>query len=207
MGKIIHGLYGITHHDALSQQQLADDVEAAFKGGMQVLQYRDKTSNANDKKQRADLLLEICKHFQKPLIVNDDPLLCKKVGAHGVHLGQSDSAIKEARSLLGETCLIGVTCHNLPLLAQQAQTQGASYIGLGRFFPSQTKSEAPLASIDCIAEVKKVCSLPLVAIGGITLDNACSLIDAQVDALAVINGLFSAENIESRAQQFSNLFN
>lgn len=206
MIKKIHGLYGITHHHELSQKKLADDVEAAFKGGMQLLQYRDKHSSPEENLQRASLLLEICRRYQKPLIINDDPALCKKIGAQGVHLGQGDASLAEAREILGTESIIGITCHSSALLAQSAQQQGADYIALGRFFPSQTKSEAPLASLECIAEVKQLCSLPLVAIGGISLDNANSLIDAQIDAIAVIHGLFSAENIETRAQEFSRFF-
>lgn len=203
---IIQGLYGITHHDHLSQQQLLDDVEAALKGGMQVLQFRDKQSTSEEKKHRASGLLELCQQYQKPLIINDDPLLCKMIGAQGVHLGQEDSKITQAREILGEQAVIGATCHASVELAVNAQRQGANYIALGSFFPSKTKTRAAIAPLTCIAEVKQQCKLPLVAIGGITLDNASSLIDAQVDAIAVINALFFSEDIHQQAQKFSTFF-
>lgn len=203
----IHGLYAITHHDHLSINRLLCDVEAALKGGANIIQFRDKHSSTKEKLHRARALKTLCEGYQRMFLINDDITLCEQVNADGVHLGLEDISIKEARKYLGNNKIIGATCHDSLQHALDAQQQGATYIALGRFFSSQSKSDAPLANINCIAPIKKQCGLPIVAIGGITLDNAPTLILQNVQALAVIHDLFSHNNIEQRAKQFCAFFN
>ena len=202
----ISGLYALTHHDRKNREALLADVEAALKGGAKLIQFRDKTSSSEEKLLRAQALKELCERYQKPLLINDDVKLCIKINAHGVHLGQEDGSIETARKLLGSNKIIGATCHQSPEFAQKAEQDGADYIALGSFYSSKTKPKASLAPLTCIKEVRKVCSLPIVAIGGITLDNAPELLEENVDALAVISELFTANNIEANAKQFSQLF-
>ncbi len=202
----ISGLYALTHHDQLSEAKMLEDMEAVIKGGAKLIQFRDKFSKPDEKKHRAQNLLALCKNYQIPLIINDDLNLCIAIDADGVHLGQEDGSVSEARRRLGENKIIGVTCHNSPALALEAKQHHASYIALGSFFPSHTKTNAKPAELACIQQVKAMCELPLVAIGGITLDNAPVLLKHKVDALAVIHDLLDAENIELRAAQFTHLF-
>lgn len=202
----IHGLYAITNHGHLSIDVLLKDMEAVLKGGASIIQFRDKHSSTTEKEKRAVALQTLCADYQSVFIINDDVALCKKINADGIHLGTRDISITEARKYLGNHKIIGATCHSSLSLALQAQAQTANYIALGKFFPSLTKDEAPLASINCIAPIQKECHLPIVAIGGITLDNAPALIAQNVQALAVINDLFSQTHIEQRAQQFCSLF-
>lgn len=202
----IQGLYAITHHDDLSLKRLLSDVEAVLKGGATIIQFRDKHSSTKEKLLRARALKTLCEDYQRVFLINDDITLCEQVNADGVHLGVDDVSIKEARKYLGSNKIIGATCHGSITLALQAQSLGADYIALGKFFPSLTKNEAPLVDLSCIREIKKQCSLPIVAIGGITLDNAPTLISQQVQALAVINDLFSHHDIEQRAKQFCAFF-
>ena len=203
----ISGLYVLTHHDNSSCDDMLSDIEDVLKGGAKLIQFRSKTLNEQEKLKRACKLLELCNSFHIPLIINDDVFLCKEIHAHGVHLGQQDSHIKEARALLGEGKIIGATCHQSPDLAFEAKKSGADYIALGSFFASQTKVNASRASLDCIRSVKQACGLPIVAIGGINLDNASELLAHKVDALAVINGVLNADDIETQARQFTQLFN
>lgn len=205
----INGVYAITHHDQTNLKQLLAEVEAALKGGVSILQFRDKASSANEKKQRAQALKTLCYTYCSLFIINDDVELCQAVQADGVHLGLKDSSIKKARELLGDKHIIGATCHDSPILAREAEVHGASYIALGSFFPSQSKPDAKLATIDCIDDIKQQTTLPIVAIGGITLDNAPALIKHGAESLAIIDDLFGQpdlKSIESQARKLSQLF-
>jgi thiamine-phosphate pyrophosphorylase len=203
----IEGLYAISHHEQLGKEKLLADIEAALIGSAKLVQYRDKTSSQQVRLKQAQALLELCQHYKRPLLINDDIALCKAIGAQGVHLGQEDGSVSEARSILGSSAIIGVTCHNNPEFAIKAEKEGASYVALGSFFKSKTKERANAAALSTIAETKAQCSLPLVAIGGITLDNAPILLNEGVDALAVINDLFSRNNIQKQASLYTKLFN
>lgn len=205
--KKISGLYAITQHDHLSDDVLFKDVEAVLSGGAQMLQFRDKSNNIIKRKERAQILLQQCRRHNALLLINDDVELCKMVQADGVHLGQSDQALDAARQQLGDKAIIGISCHNSLELAVKAQKQGANYIALGRFFPSKTKPDAPQADISLIRQVRQQCSLPLVAIGGITLDNAGTLLNEGVDALALIHDLWASKNIQQQAQTYCQLIN
>lgn len=199
----IRGLYAITDPALTPGERLLPACEAALRGGARLLQYRDKLACAEDRERRARALVDLCHHHGALLLINDDVRLAQRIGAHGVHLGQSDGAVADARALLGTQAIIGVTCHNQPLLAEKAVDQGASYVAFGRFFASVTKPLAPSAPLEVLAHDLPV---PKVAIGGITPDNAAILIRAGASALAVIHGLFARDDIEATARQFSRLF-
>ncbi len=127
-----------------------------------------------------------------------------------MHLGQEDGSLAAARALLGRQAIIGATCHAQLPLAEQAARDGASYVAFGRFFQSHTKPGAPAANHELLREARARIGLPIVAIGGITLDTAPSLIAEGVQMIAVIHALFAADSaaeVERRAQAFSQLFN
>jgi thiamine-phosphate pyrophosphorylase len=140
-----------------------------------------------------------------PLIINDDAQLAKAVGADGVHLGKDDGDIANARAVLGEAAIIGVSCYNSLDRAVTAQAQGASYVAFGRFFSSNTKPLAAPAQLDTLQQAKAVIKLPIVAIGGILPSNGLALIDAGADLLAVVGGLFD-NALENAARQYHALF-
>jgi len=202
----IRGLYAITDPALTPAETLFDAADAVLRGGARLLQYRDKMASPPLRKARALHLAALCRRHGAILIINDEPLLAAEIGAHGVHLGQADCNLQIARRMLGREAIIGVSCHGDLGLARTACTQGASYVALGRFFPSRTKPGAPPASIDVLQEAARTLSLPVVAIGGITPDNAPQLIRAGADGLAAIHGLFAAPDIEARARQFASLF-
>ena len=142
-----------------------------------------------------------------PLIINDDPELALACGAGGVHLGQQDVSVAQARTLLGDDAIVGATCHGHLELAEQAASQGADYLAFGRFHTSGTKPGAPAAMPEILSEAGGF-GLPRTAIGGITLENGAPLIRAGADLLAVVGGLFSGDmvQIEERAKAFTRLF-
>lgn len=198
-------LYAITDTELLRERLLAS-VEAALKGGCGWVQYRDKSRDHPRRRVEAQALLELCHRYDGRLLINDDLALAHEVSADGVHLGQTDGDPEQARRLLGPEALIGVTCHDSLALARDARSAGASYVAFGRFFPSQTKPGAPPAAKTLLTRARaELPGLPLVAIGGVTLDNGGLLLQAGADRLAVSHHLFSAPDIEARARAFGPL--
>ncbi|MBC53288.1 MAG: thiamine phosphate synthase [Gammaproteobacteria bacterium] len=200
------GVYAITDEHLLSDASLLPAVGQALAGGVRIVQYRRKSGEFRDRVAQAAALKTLCHSAQARLIINDDIDLCQAVDADGVHLGQSDTALAEARYRLGPTAVIGASCHDQPALVAAAEKQGASYVALGRFYPSVTKPGAPAASIDNLRLIRQQTRLPIVAIGGVTADNGRVLIDAGADMLAVINYLFAAPDIQARADELNRLF-
>lgn len=200
------GVYAITDEHLLTDTALLPSAEQALAGGVRVLQYRRKSGAFCDRVVQAAALKTLCRRYHACLIINDDIDLCQAVEADGVHLGQSDTALMEARYRLGPQAVIGISCHDNPAMVAAAQQQGASYIALGRFYPSQTKPDAPAASVDNLRLIRRQTQLPIVAIGGITAANGRALVEAGADLLAIINYLFAAPDIHARARELSNLF-
>ena len=159
----LSGVYAITDPDLLQGEKLISAVIHALDGGVSVIQYRDKKSSSIDRKRNAQSLASCCHDFGVPLIINDDIQLCKSVCAAGVHIGQSDTPLKIARSKLGCDAIIGVTCHDKLALALDAWENQATYIALGRFFSSTTKANAPACDISVIKQVKSQINCPVVA--------------------------------------------
>lgn len=199
------GLYAITDQPQ-DRTQLIEQVGMALAGGARIVQYRDKSSDRARRLDEALALLKLCHQHQAPLIINDDIELACRVQADGIHLGQRDTALKDARNRLGEDCIIGISCYNDFSLAQQAVADGADYIAFGAFFPSGTKPTALAASRDLLYRAKQELEIPVVAIGGITPHNAAALLDAGADMLAVVQGLFAQPDIKLAARAFSSLF-
>ncbi len=200
------GLYAITDSRLLGADKLLPAVEAALKGGATVIQYRDKSDDAKQRLTEARALASLCARYQRPLLINDDIDLARSAGAQGVHLGQGDGSVTAARAALGDDALIGVTCHDRLELALQAEADGADYVAFGAFFPSSTKPGAVPAPLSLLDEARRQLRVPIVAIGGITVDNAHLVIEHQAAMVAVIHSLFAAVDIEQRARAFCQLF-
>jgi len=199
------GLYAITD-SRFKADDIAQQVLKAIQGGARIIQYRDKSDDANLRLKEAAAIAEVCKTNDVIFIVNDDIELAKAVNADGVHLGHTDASLKKARELLGADAAIGVSCYADIDRAKAAQLSGASYVAFGRFFNSRTKPNAPAVSLDVLVEAKKQLNVPVVAIGGITQDNGAPLINSGADMLAVVNGVFGATDITLAAQSICNLF-
>lgn len=198
------GLYAITPQCA-DTALLLRMVEAALKGGAAAVQYREKTGDVALRHEQASELLPLCHAYHAPFIINDDLRLADLVGADGVHLGRDDGDVRKARVILGADKIIGASCYQSLQLALSAQDHGADYVAFGSFFSSSTKPDATPAPLHLL-EQASVLHVPVVAIGGITPDNANTLMDAGVDSLAVISALFNAPDIEAVARKFNRLF-
>ncbi|MDC0197659.1 thiamine phosphate synthase [Candidatus Thioglobus sp.] len=183
----IKGLYGITPDEDLNINLIENAIK---KYNIKILQYRRKVVNIKNKAEEATILLNLCIEYNTLFIVNDDVNLCKKVGAHGIHIGQGDINVRSAREILGDKYIIGVTCHNSLELALEAERSGADYIALGAIFKSKNKSESIHCSLSQVTEIKKNISIPIVGIGGVNLENQYSLYQAGCSSVAMIDGLF-----------------
>jgi thiamine-phosphate pyrophosphorylase len=200
----ISGLYAITP-DETDTAELLRKLRLALLGGARVLQYRNKAADAALRLEQASALRKLTREFSVPLIINDDAILAQQVDADGVHLGGEDGSVAAARAALGSGKLIGISCYNRVALALEAVQQGADYVAFGSFFASTVKPGAVAASPDLLRQARREIAVPLVAIGGITVQNGAQLLEAGADALAVISAVFSVTDIQNAARQFSNL--
>lgn len=201
----LHGLYALTP-DIADTARLLTLVAQALEGGARLVQYRSKSRDVALRHEQASELAELCHRHGVPLIINDDVRLAALTEADGVHLGRDDAPIAEARINLGEDKIIGVSCYADIDRARAAEAQGADYVAFGSFFPSPTKPEASPCPVGLLSEAKKVLHIPVVAIGGITPENAAQLIAAGADAVAVISALWDAPDVRVAAARFARLF-
>lgn len=193
------GLYVVTP-ETLSGAPLVEAVTAAVEHGARAVQYRDKSDDSGRRIDDAWALVEVCHPRGVPLIVNDDASLARAVGADGVHLGRDDLALAAARDLLGDDIILGVSCYDEPERARVAVDEQANYVAFGSFFSSTTKPGAVRAGPELVREVRESIEVPIVAIGGITAENAPALLEAGVDMLAVVNAVFGAETPDGIAK-------
>ena len=166
-----------------------------------MVQLRDKVSPIGRLLPVARDLCRLAREAGVTFIVNDRVDLALAVDADGCHVGQNDLPTQVARRLLGRNRILGVSSHSLAE-ALQAEADGADYLAVGSIFPTRTKSEFQLVGLDLLTQARQKCSLPLVAIGGITLENVSEVIRAGADGAAVISAIGGAEDPERATQQF-----
>lgn len=200
---IPRGLYLLTPDEPDSARLLARTRPLLAHAAL--LQYRNKAADAALRRVQAAALLEACRAAGVPLVVNDDIALAAELGADGVHLGEHDAAVAEARGRLGPGRLIGVSCYEDFARALQAARDGADYLAFGAFFPSPTKPGARRAT-PALLHATAGLGLPRVAIGGITPDNAAQLVAAGADLVAVISGVYDAPDPAAAARAIQALF-
>jgi thiamine-phosphate pyrophosphorylase len=198
------GLYAITP-DEPRTDILIRKVGQALRGGASVVQYRNKTAGPELRRAQGRALAALCRAAGAPFIVNDDLALALALDADGVHLGAADGDLAEARQRLGQGKLLGASCYNRMELAQAAAQAGVDYLAFGSVFSSGTKPGAVRAPLALFAEARRSFALPLVAIGGITLENAPQVFAAGADAAAVISAVFDADDITASAAGFARL--
>ncbi len=204
MANFPSGVYALTPACA-DTHRLLQMVEASLKGGVAAVQYREKTGDVALRHEQASELLPLCHRYHVPLIINDDLRLADLIEADGVHLGCEDAGLREARLILGPNKIIGASCYQSLERAMEAEAADADYVAFGSFYSSPTKPQAVQAPLQLLHDAKTL-SVPVVAIGGITLENAPMLIEAGADAIAVITAIFDAPDIENTADALNHLF-
>lgn len=189
-------LYAVTDRHWLNGSTLISQVEAALKGGATFIQLREK--NLDDKAfyQEALEIQKLCKEYKVPFVINDNVELAKKIGADGVHVGQSDMEALDVRKVLGDDKIIGVSAQTVEQ-AELAEKHGADYLGVGAVFPTGSKNDATEVSFEMLQEICEHVHIPVIAIGGITRDNVVELSQSGICGIAVISAIFGQTDIEA----------
>lgn len=203
---LLRGLYAITDEHLMPESDFLSKAEQALLGGARLIQYRDKSHDTKKRLHQATALKKLCEQTGTLLIINDDIALANTVQAHGVHLGKDDSSVDMARTQLGSNTVIGVSCYDQLGLALTAEKAGADYVAFGAFFPSSTKPQARSASLDLLKTAKQQLNIPVCSIGGITSENAHTLIEQGADMTAIITDLFTSDDIRATASHITHLF-
>lgn len=195
-------LYAVTDRSWLKPgETLAEVVETLLKAGVTCVQLREKEAEDALILQEAQELKALCHRYGVPFLVNDRPDLAQAVGADGVHVGQEDTGLVEARNLLGANALLGGSAHTVEE-ALAAQAAGADYLGCGAVFGSGTKHNVSQMPLETLTAICRAVDIPVVAIGGVNLDNLSLLAGTGIAGVAVISGLFAPEDKTAAAQGF-----
>jgi thiamine-phosphate diphosphorylase len=192
-------LYAVTDRAWLGGETLAMQVEKALRGGVTMVQLREKHLTGRELEQEALALQAVCRTYHVPFLVNDDVMLARKINADGVHIGQGDMPLSEARMLLGKDKIIGVTAKTVAQ-AKEAEAGGADYLGSGAVFGTDTKLDTKKMDHALLDEICESVRIPVVAIGGIRRDNILELKGRKMDGVAIVSGIFHNDDIESAAK-------
>lgn len=196
---IDYSLYLVTDREILGRRDLFTSIEEAIKGGVTIVQLREKTISSCEYYHLAMKLKEITDKYTIPLIINDRVDIALAVDADGVHLGPDDMPAAVARRLLGPGKLIGASANCIEE-ALNYQNQGADYLGVGALFPTKTKNNTEHVSLELLRRVKNTVKLPVVGIGGISIENAPLVKAAGVDGIAVVSAILGCRDIKGAAQ-------
>lgn len=203
--KHLRGLYIVTP-DWDDTAQLLAATELALQNGTALVQYRHKTASPQRRREQAEALLALCRQYKVPLVINDHVDLCMEIDADGIHVGGTDSSIAEVRRAVGPDKIVGASCYGTLELAHAAYKDGASYVAFGGFYPSRVKQYDFRTAPEIIAQSKREIPLPVVVIGGITLENAVPLVAQGADMVAVISSVYLVPQGERKTRQLAGLY-
>lgn len=193
--------YLVTDSDILRGRDFYNSIEEALKGGVTMLQLREKNASGKEFLEKAIKLRELTKKYNVKFIINDRVDIVMLCDADGVHVGQSDIPANKVRELIGEDKIVGVSARTVEE-ALTAKENGADYLGVGAMFTTRTKLDAKSVSIEKLKEIKEVIKLPVVAIGGLSLSNIDKLKECNVDGYAVVSAILGAENIKLECEKW-----
>lgn len=197
-------LYAITDRHWLKGKTLYSQVELALKGGATMIQIREKDLDENAFLKEAEQIQSLCAKYCVPFIVNDNVELAVKIGADGVHVGQSDMAAKDVRALIGKDKILGVSAQTVEQ-ALEAQKCGADYLGTGAIFPTGSKDDAQVLGVQTLKEICSAVNIPVVAIGGISKDNILELKKSGIAGVSVISAIFAQSDIVAATAELKSL--
>ena len=197
-------VYLVTDTVYFNDANIWNKMDAALRGGVTLVQYRDKTQESRILYERALKMKALCDKYNVPMLVDDRADIAFAVGAAGVHVGQSDLPAEVARRMLGADAIIGVSAHNAEE-ALAAEAAGADYLGCGAVYPTGTKKDTSVIGVEGLKAIRAVTKLPFVGIGGVTLANYRDVLNAGADGAAIVSAILSADDIESTVQKFVQL--
>lgn len=192
-------LYVIVDKEWLKGRLIKEIAFDIIRGGAGIIQYRDKVSESRVFYEEALKLRVVTAENSIPLIINDRVDVALAVNADGVHLGRNDLPVELARRIVGEEMILGASVHSL---SEFEKMKNGDYFGVGAVYPTETKEKVQIGGIDIIRKVRVRTDLPMVAIGGITLDNLVPVIRAGADGVAVISGIMGADDVETATKRF-----
>jgi thiamine-phosphate pyrophosphorylase len=202
----IKGVYGILDTGILKLEELIKTAGQMISGGSTVIQLRDKSSNKREIIAISRDLQKLCHEKHTLFIINDYPDIALVCDADGIHLGQNDLPVNIARNVLPLDIIIGCSVQSVEQ-ANKAREEGADYVAVGSIFPTTTKEDINVVGLDLLKRIKSEIDIPVVAIGGIKLDNADEVIEAGADSLAIISAILNSDNIEETTRHFTGKFN
>ena len=201
----MRGLYIVTP-DWDDTHRLLDATHQALESGAVLVQYRNKTAGAALREEQAGALLALCRRHERPLVINDHLDLCLRLDADGVHVGGTDARVVDVRAALGPGKIVGASCYGQFGLAEAAQDAGASYVAFGGFYPSRVKVYEVSTPLDIVARAKADLRVPVVVIGGMTVENARPLVDLGADMVAAISSVYAVADPRAAARDFASVF-
>lgn len=193
-------LYAVTDRRWLKTEELKDQIEMAIKGGITMVQLREKDLDKETFRKESDKIRDLCKNYNIPFIVNDNVEIAIETGADGIHVGQSDMEVGSVRKLIGEDMILGVSAQTVEQ-ALIAESKGADYLGVGAIFPTNSKDDADSVSIEELKAICKAVNIPVVAIGGIDNKNIDKLEGSGIVGVALISAIFGQDNIEEASRK------
>lgn len=193
-------LYLVTDRQWLNGRKLTDDLEKAILGGVTIIQLREKNLTNKEFINIAKDVKKLCQKYDIPLIINDNLEVALAVDSDGIHIGQDDLPALIVRKQIGTNKILGVSVHNLEE-ALQAKRDGADYVGVGAIFPTETKNDATNITLDKLQEICSNIDIPVVAIGGITIDNVSKLKNINIAGVAVVSAIMKANDIITNTNQ------
>lgn len=203
--KMDYTLYLVTDRSLMSTKTLQEAVEQAILGGCTMVQLREKNIESLDFYTLAKNIKLVTDSHHIPIIINDRIDIALSVNAAGVHVGQNDIPVSVARKIIGKRMILGVSVSSVQE-ALQAQNDGADYLGVGAMFPTRTKMDAKIVSMDELGRIRQAVSIPIVVIGGISKENAASFRDIGVDGLAVASAILTQPDIKAAAEELKFIF-
>ena len=193
-------LYLVTDRKWLNGHKLTDDLEKAILGGVTTIQLREKNLSNEEFISIAKDVKKVCQKYHIPLIINDNLEVALAINSDGIHIGQNDIPASIVRKQIGPDKILGVSVHNLKE-AFQAKIDGADYVGVGAIFSTETKNDATNVTLDSLKKICDNIDLPVVAIGGINLDNISKLKDINIAGIAVVSAIMKANDITAASGQ------
>lgn len=197
-------LYGVTDRGNLHGKTLLMQVEESLKGGVTLVQLREKHLSFEEFLEEAKEMKELCHKYGVPLLINDNVEICIESGADGVHVGQKDMEAGAVREKLGKDKIIGVSARTVEQ-AMAAQNAGADYLGVGAVFSTSTKEDAKPLDHEILKAITKAVDIPVVAIGGISSENVSQLKGTGIDGVAVVSAIYGKENPKEAAENLKRL--
>lgn len=201
----LSGIYAITDEVLTPKETVVSQVQRALENGARIIQFRDKHSSDEEVEDICKQMQALCTKSDATFIIDDRAALVKKIGADGLHIGKDDIPLSQAREIVGDNRIIGVSCYGSIHKARKAQESGADYVAFGSVFASPTKPHSNVIDLEVIKEAKEQLEVPVCVIGGIYSENIAKLMPYKPDMISMVSGVFGSDAIEENLSNIKNI--